>query len=50
MKRTLRRILFFFAALFAVLGGILQLPELLGDEPPAAELTDETAAYFIDVG
>ena len=50
MKRTLRRILFFFAALFAVLGGILQLPELLGDEPPAAELTDETAAHFIDVG
>ncbi len=51
MKRTLRRILFFFAALFAVLGGILQLPALLEDETaPAAELTDETAAHFIDVG
>ena len=50
MRKTLRRILFFCAAVFAVLGGILQLPGLLEDEQPAAELTEETSAHFIDVG
>lgn len=47
MKRTIRRLLFLFAALLLLLDGALSLPLLMGG---SSALTEETSVHFIDVG